>query len=155
MEDHEWEKVLELRRIHDRLGSMRGLYLWIGVAAAVLGAGQLLSAEKGWKTTTLSVLFLLMAVVFFLGRWRVFREPRLWTMLLASIFTALGAVSVLQYFFGAETIRGQGLLFFYVVGLVLVLGLWSIVPGPKTLLFLHDNKERWEGFLSGKKPVGR
>jgi hypothetical protein len=38
-EEHDWHRVVEFRRIHDQLGSMRGMYLWIGIATAALGVG--------------------------------------------------------------------------------------------------------------------
>jgi hypothetical protein len=62
------------------------------------------------------VTFLLAALCFLLGWWRVHREPRLWTLLCATIYTSFGAVSVIRYFLGDETIRSAGVRYHYVIG---------------------------------------
>ena len=131
---------------------MRAMYLWIGVATAAIGAGGLFAEEKKWPAITLSVAFLLAAACFFLGWWRVRREPRLWTMLCAAVYTGFGAVSVIRYFLGDETIRSAGVRYHYVIGVVLILALWSVVPRRKTLEFLKEHADEWEGFRSKKKP---
>lgn len=151
-EEHDWRTVVEMRRLYDHFGSMRGMYLWIGLASGAIGVGNLVRSDGNWKTTTLGIVLVLTATAFLLGRWRVRREPRLWTMLLASIYTVYGAVSVFRYFLGDETLRGSGVLYHYVIGLVLVLGLWSVVPRRKTLEFLARHREEWHAFLSKKRP---
>ena len=149
---HDWRTVVEFRRIHDQLGSMRSMYLWIGVATAFLGIGSFFGTEIKWPTYLLGGVFCLAAACFFLGWWRVRREPRLWTMLCAGVYTAFGAVSVIRYFLGDETIRSSGVRYHYVIGVILIAALWSVVPRRKTLEFLKEHAAEWEEFRSKKKP---
>jgi uncharacterized membrane protein YhhN len=151
-EEPDWRLIVEFRRIHDQLGSMRGMYFWIGLGTAAIGVGGFLGEDKKWTTTTGGVLFLLAAVCYFLGWWRVHREPRLWTLLCASVYTGFGTVSVIRYFLGDETIRSAGVRYHYVIGVILILALWSVVPRKKTLAFLKEHAEEWDQFRSKKKP---
>lgn len=148
-ERHDWRTVVEFRHIHDELGSMRGTYLWMGLATTALGLATLFQKEHSLATIGMGVLFLVAALCFLLARWRVYREPRFWAVLCATVYTTFGAAGVARAFLDNDT-SASGFRYQYVSSAVYFLALWSVIPPRKTLEFLSQHADEWDEFCSKK-----